>query len=118
MRATAGGDLTMKAHLWALTVVSAFASVVFAADAQHDTILRNGLIYDGSGQPPYKGEIAIDGDHIAAVGGHVDGHGRTEIDVHGKAIAPGFINMLAHPEESLLEDGRALSDLMQGVTLE
>ena len=46
------------------------------------------------------------------------GHGRTEIDVHGKAVAPGFINMLAHPEESLLVDGRALSDLVQGVTLE
>ena len=36
----------------------------------------------------------------------------------GKAVAPGFINMLAHPEESLLADGRALSDLRQGVTLE
>ena len=84
----------------------------------HDTILRNGLIFDGSGQPPYHGEIAIDGDHITSVGRHVDGHGRTEIDVHGKAVAPGFINMLAHPEESLLADGRALSDLTQGVTLE
>jgi N-acyl-D-amino-acid deacylase len=40
------------------------------------------------------------------------------IDVHGEAVAPGFINMLAHPEESLLVDGRALSDLTQGVTLE
>ena len=112
------GSLTMKACLLALTVVSAFAPAAFAAEPQHDTILRNGLIYDGSGQPPYKGEIAIDGDHIAAVGRHVDGHGSTEIDVHGKAIAPGFVNMLAHPEESLLEDGRALSDLSQGVTLE
>jgi N-acyl-D-amino-acid deacylase len=52
------------------------------------------------------------------VGRHVDGRGHAEIDVHGKAVAPGFINMLAHPEESLLEDGRALSDLKQGVTLE
>src|SRR5204863_367801 len=36
----------------------------------------------------------------------------------GKAVTPGFINMLAHPEESLIADGRALSDLRQGVTLE
>ena len=46
------------------------------------------------------------------------GKGRAEVDAHGKAVAPGFINMLAHPEESLLIDGRALSDLKQGVTLE
>ena len=44
--------------------------------------------------------------------------GRTVLDVHGQAVAPGFINMLAHPEESFLIDGRALSDLTQGVTLE
>jgi N-acyl-D-amino-acid deacylase len=108
----------MKVCLLALAVVSAFAPAAFGAGVQHDTILRNSLIYDGSGQPPYRGEIAIDGDHIAAVGRHVDGRGHAEIDVHGKAISPGFINMLAHPEESLLEDGRALSDLKQGVTLE
>ena len=108
----------MKARALALTFIGGFAPAVFAFGVQHDAILRNGLIYDGSGQPPYQGEIAIDGDHIAAVGRHVDGTGHTEIDVQGKAVAPGFINMLAHPEESLLEDGRALSDLKQGVTLE
>jgi N-acyl-D-amino-acid deacylase len=40
------------------------------------------------------------------------------IDARGKAVSPGFINMLAHPEETLMIDGRALSDLKQGVTLE
>ncbi len=50
--------------------------------------------------------------------GHIDGHARIEVDARGKAVAPGFINMLSHSEESLLVDGRALSDLMQGVTLE
>lgn len=101
-----------------LTAVSAFAPAAFGAAPVHDVILRNGVIYDGSGQPPYRGEIAIDADHISSVGRHIDGSARTEIDVHGKAIAPGFVNMLAHPEESLLVDGRALSDLEQGVTLE
>ena len=51
-------------------------------------------------------------------GRHASCAARTEIDVKGQAIAPGFINMLAHPEESLFADGRALSDLEQGVTLE
>lgn len=84
----------------------------------HDLVLRNGVIYDGSGSDPYAGSVAIDGDRIASVGPRLEGSGRTEIDVKGQAIAPGFINMLAHPEESLFADGRALSDLVQGVTLE
>ena len=84
----------------------------------HDVVLHGGSIYDGSGGKPYLGDVAIDGDRIAYVGPKRDLVGRTDIDVHGEAVAPGFINMLAHPEESLLVDGRALSDLTQGVTLE
>src|SRR3569832_680807 len=60
----------------------------------------------------------MDGDTLSYVGPHEKGRGRTEIDARGKAVAPGFINMLAHPEESLLIDGRAVSDLVQGVTQE
>ena len=99
-----------------------FSSLLLAASAiaapAHDVVIRNGTIYDGSGTPGYAGEIAIDSDRIAAVGRHVRGRGRLEIDANGQAIAPGFINMLAHPEETLFADGRALSDLVQGVTLE
>ncbi len=84
----------------------------------HDLILRNGMIYDGSGEKPYRGDVAIDGDRIKYVGPHIADTGRSEIDLKGWAIAPGFINMLAHPEESFFADGRALSDLTQGVTLE
>jgi N-acyl-D-amino-acid deacylase len=101
--------LAIPAPIWAATE---------AAVRGHDLIIRDGLIYDGSGKAPYQGDVAIDGDRIAYVGRHAPGHGRTEIDVHGKAVSPGFVNMLAHPEESLLIDGRALSDLVQGVTLE
>jgi N-acyl-D-amino-acid deacylase len=86
--------------------------------ALHDIVLRNGTIYDGSGKSPYAGEVAIDADRITYVGPPRKLSARTEIDVKGQAIAPGFINMLAHPEESLFADGRALSDLQQGVTLE
>jgi N-acyl-D-amino-acid deacylase len=87
-------------------------------EARYDTIIRQGLIYDGSGKPPHIGDIAIEGDKIAYVGPHAPVKGRVEVNAHGKAVAPGFVNMLAHPEESLLVDGRALSDLRQGVTLE
>ena len=84
----------------------------------HDLVLRGGTIYDGSGSKPFVGDVAVDGDRIAYVGVARALVGRREVDVHGRAIAPGFINMLAHPEESLQVDGRALSDLTQGVTLE
>jgi N-acyl-D-amino-acid deacylase len=84
----------------------------------HDVVIRNGMIYDGSGKAPYRGDIAIDGDRLSYVGLPRKLSARTVIDAKGQAIAPGFINMLAHPEESLFADGRALSDLAQGVTLE
>lgn len=98
----------------------AAASIAAASASQplHDLALRNGVIYDGSGQAPYHGDLVIDADRITYVGPHTDAVARTNIDVKGQAIAPGFINMLAHPEESLFADGRALSDLSQGVTLE
>jgi len=76
------------------------------------------MIYNGSGAKPFLGDVSIDRDRITYVGPRSLGAGRSEIDVKGLAIAPGFINMLAHPEESLFADGRALSDLVQGVTLE
>jgi N-acyl-D-amino-acid deacylase len=101
-----------------ILLVFASSAIAGTHEAHHDTIIRGGLIYDGSGNPPYIGDIAIDGDKIAYVGPHAPGKGRAEVDAHGKAVAPGFVNMLAHPEESLLVDGRALSDLRQGVTLE
>jgi N-acyl-D-amino-acid deacylase len=110
----------VKQALVAMAIAASSAPIgaAGAIGPDHDTIIRNGLIYDGSGTAPYTGDIAIDGDRIAYVGKHARGRGRTEVDAHGKAITPGFINTLAHPEESLLVDGRALSDLAQGVTLE
>lgn len=105
--------------LWAVVLAGvAWPATAKSAKVRHDTLIRNGLIYDGSGKPPFVGDVAIDGDRITYVGPHAPGTGRSEVDAHGKAVSPGFINMLAHPEESLLIDGRALSDLTQGVTLE
>jgi N-acyl-D-amino-acid deacylase len=101
-----------------VAVVSALSAVAADDKVIHDLVVRNGSIYDGSGREAYHGDVAIDADRIAYVGPHHDLAARTEIDAKGQAIAPGFINMLAHPEESLFADGRALSDLKQGVTLE
>jgi len=84
---------------------------------EYDFIIRNAMIYDGSGEPGYKGDLAVNGDSIVAVG-KFHAVGKTEWDAKGKALAPGFINMLSWAPEALLRDGRSLSDIRQGVTLE
>lgn len=85
---------------------------------QFDLIIRNGNIYDGSGKPHFVGDIAIQADTIAAIGDLNDAIGEKEIDVKGLSVAPGFINMLSWADRSLLMDGRSVSDIKQGVTLE
>ena len=89
-----------------------------AGAGPYDLLISGGTVYDGSGGAPFVGDVAVKRDRLAYVGPHAPAAARERIDAHGKAVAPGFINMLAHPEESLLADGRALSDLRQGVTLE
>ena len=86
--------------------------------ATYDTIIRNALIYDGSGNPPFKGEIAINADTIAGIAQSISGKGLREVDVAGMAVAPGFINMLSWSTQSLLIDGRSMGELKQGVTLQ
>ena len=83
----------------------------------HDVVIRGGTLYDGSGRAPIPGDVAIDGDRIAAVG-RVTARGATELDARGMAVAPGFINMLSWATDALFADGRSQSDIRQGVTLE
>ena len=85
---------------------------------EYDIILRNGTLYDGSGGPGVPGDLAIDGQTIAALGDLSAAKGRRELDLGGLAVAPGFINMLSWATESLIADGRSQSDIRQGVTLE
>lgn len=85
---------------------------------QYDVVIRNGMVYDGSGRPPVRADVAIRGERIAAIGSLKAARGKTEIDASGMAVAPGFINMLSWATESLIYDGRSQSDIRQGVTLE
>jgi N-acyl-D-amino-acid deacylase len=84
----------------------------------HDVVIRNGTVYDGEGGSPYAADVAIDGDLIAAVMPAIGDRGRREIDASGLVVAPGFINVLSWAIPSLIADGRAQSDVHQGVTLE
>lgn len=91
--------------------------LVGAAPPAFDTVIRGGTIYDGSGGAPFTGDVAIKEGRIVAVG-TVRGAGRTTIDARGLAVAPGFVNMLSWSNESLIADGRGMSDIKQGITLE
>ena len=86
--------------------------------AQYDTIIRGGTVYDGSGSPGVVADVAISGDRVAAIGDLSGDTAAREIDASGQAVSPGFINMLSWAVGSLVTDGRALSDIKQGVTLE
>jgi len=96
-----------------------FIIFLFACNQKnkYDVIIRNGMIYDGTGGTPYKGDIAINADTIAVIG-DPDASAKNEIDAKGLAVAPGFVNMLSWSNESLILDGRSESELRQGVTLE
>jgi len=83
-----------------------------------DIVIYNGTIYDGSGQKPYIGSIGIKDDRLVYVGKNTIFESDTTIDATDLSVSPGFINMLSWGYGTLMEDGRALSDLMQGVTLE
>ena len=110
----------MKRSLVFLALLTACATsrAGIEPSTQHDVIIRNGTLYDGSGSPPRVADIAIDGERITAVGDLRRSKAKQEIDARGLAVAPGFINMLSWATESLIEDGRAMSDIKQGVTLE
>lgn len=109
----------MRLRLAAAAIVmgAACAGVAQAATG-YDAIIRGGIVYDGSGHPGRKADVAIRGDRIAAVGKLRAQDARRVVDATGLAVAPGFINMLSWATESLIADGRSLSDLRQGVTLE
>jgi len=84
----------------------------------YDVVIRGGTIYDGLGGAPFVGDVALIGDRIAFVGPRAPAPARHTVEAAGMAVSPGFINMLSWATVSLIEDGRALSDLHQGVTLE
>jgi len=87
--------------------------------AAYDLIVRNGLAYDGGGGAPRRVDVAVRGDRIAALlpPGN-DATATRELDARGRAVAPGFINVLSWANESLIADGRGMSDTRQGITLE
>ncbi len=83
----------------------------------YDVLITAGQVYDGSGGPSYVADIGIKNGRIAAIG-QLPPDAAQIIPAQGRAVAPGFINMLSWATDCLIEDGRSQSDIRQGVTLE
>jgi N-acyl-D-aspartate/D-glutamate deacylase len=81
----------------------------------HDLVIRNGLLVDGTGAEPIVGDLAVDGDRLAAVG-TVEGGGRREIDAEGRIVTPGFVDIHSHLDAQVAWDPILSSSCWHGVT--
>jgi N-acyl-D-aspartate/D-glutamate deacylase len=100
-----------------LLIIGLLSSTLFAAEP-YDLVIRNGRIVDGTGNPWFRGDVAVRGDRIVALGRIDKLPARREVDAKGLVVAPGFIDMHSHSDFLLLEDGDAQSKIRQGVTTE
>ncbi|TYT25929.1 amidohydrolase family protein [Luteimonas viscosa] len=109
----------LAASLLPLLAACAGTPATGASKQRYDLLVRNGVVYDGSGAAPRRVDVAVRDDRIAALlPAGSDAQADTVLDAQGRAVAPGFINVLSWATESLIEDGRGVSDTRQGVTLE
>jgi N-acyl-D-amino-acid deacylase len=83
----------------------------------HGILFKNAKVVDGSGNPWFKADVAIEGSFIAGIGKGLKNPGRI-IDVEGLILSPGFVNIHGHSDSTLLMNPRAESLVMQGVTTE
>jgi N-acyl-D-amino-acid deacylase len=104
--------------LISLTIACAGCTAQTPDPPAFDFIIRGGTMYDGSGMPGRIVDVGIKGDRIERIGDLRAETSRTIVDATGRAVTPGFINMLSWSTESLLADGRSQGDIRQGVTLE
>ncbi|HIC82157.1 MAG TPA: D-aminoacylase [Kiloniellaceae bacterium] len=83
-----------------------------------DIVLEGGTVYDGNGTPPIEADIGITGTRIAAIGDLSESAASERISVRGLAVSPGFIDLHTHSDFTLAANGRAESQVHQGVTTE
>lgn len=81
-----------------------------------DTIIKNGVIYAGDGKEPIKGDIAIRGGKIAALGKDLGTNAGTVVDAQGLTVSPGFIDIHTHTDTNLFYAPKGDSRIFQGIT--
>lgn len=82
------------------------------------TLLKNGVVVDGSGSNRYQADVLIDGDKIVKIGKIDAADGAEVIDVTGLVVAPGFIDTHSHSDLQILVDPEVRPKVMQGITTE
>ena len=90
-----------RSHIIILFTVALMSACSSAQ--KFDVLIRNGIIYDGSGSASFHGDVAVNDDTIAAVGNLKNAAGILEIDAKGKAVSPGFINVQSWANETLMK---------------
>lgn len=106
----------MKRILFALLLAGCGSTP--PGDAPYDLLVRGARVVDGTGRPAFAADVAVRGDRIEAVGPLPDAAAKRVVDGRGLVLAPGFIDMHAHSDDLLFEDGKAQSKIRQGVTTE
>jgi len=81
-------------------------------------LFRGALVADGSGQPPARRDVALEGGTIAAVAERIDAPAGRVVDAGDLVLAPGFIDIHSHTDATLFRYPGAESKLFQGVTVE
>ncbi|GAB1343814.1 N-acyl-D-amino-acid deacylase family protein [Gemmatimonas sp.] len=109
MRVTCRSGIAMIIVAWLVSATNGAAQPV-----TYDVILRGGTVLDGTGAAPRRADVAIRGDRIVAIGNVRNARARTDVNVTGKMIAPGFINVHSHADRGGLAS--ATNMLTQGVT--
>ena len=84
-------------------------------DRRYDLVIRGGTVYDGTGAPGVRADVAVTGERIMAVG-PIDAPGAAEVDASGMAVTPGFIDVHSHDDFAVLLDPDMPFKVMQGVT--
>lgn len=110
----------VRCFVTALAVLAAVACSSPRAEqpAQYDVLITGGRIVDGSGNPWFRGDVAIKDGRIARIGRLDDAAAARVIDAANHIVSPGFIDLHTHSDTALLADGTAQSKVRQGVTLD
>lgn len=106
----------MKTALILFVLIFTLIAGVAGQRTEFDLLIRNGRVLDGTGNPSFVGDVGLRDGKIAAIGVLADAGAARVIDAKGLAVAPGFIDIHNHSDDTVLEDGDAQSMVRQGVT--
>ncbi len=106
----------MKTTLVLFVLMFTLIAGVGGQQTEFDLLIRNGRILDGTGNPSFVNDVGLRDGKIAAIGALANARAARVIDANGLAVAPGFIDIHNHSDDTVLEDGDAQSMIRQGVT--